>query len=656
MTTVTPDSPQLEAIAGPLRGQRFPLSPEAETTIGRDTTNTIVVLDSSISRNHCKVEFSLDGSYWVRDCGSRNKTFVNGEPVAEQRLENGDRILAGSSEFIFVSNGAVVQVVEGLAEPETKGETVVLRPEQAIYLHGAAVGKPLPADARTVRDLDALSGLSRKVAELRVLPELEDEILMAVSRVFPAGRAAVLLMNPLDPQGPLEQRAWQRGLGLGAQFEASKTIVERIRRESVAILSNDTLGDYGDARSIVLSRVKRVLAVPLVAFGNLLGVLYMDSDADSDGGGAFDQGHLQLAAAFGSVAALAIENARHFEWLEGENRRLNDELAPEHSLVGESAALADVVQFIARVAPTDATVLITGESGTGKELVARAIHRNSGRAQKPFVVINCASLTENLLESELFGHEKGAFTGAVAQKKGKIELAEGGTVFLDEIGEVPLAVQAKLLRVLQEREFQRVGGNRTLHVNIRILAATNRDLKEMSRTGGTGGFRQDLYFRLNVVSVRMPALRERRDDIPALASHFVTKAMEKVKRKVTGISPKAHRLMARYDWPGNVRELENAIERALVMGASELIQPEDLPELMLEEAMGAAVGGHADVVAAGGEGNLLDDAVRNAKRTVIEQTLDQTGGNQVEAARLLGIHAVHLSRLMKALGIKGRRR
>src|SRR5207253_4817365 len=252
----------------------------------------------------------------------------------------------------------------------------------------------------------------------------------------------------------------------------------------------------------------------------------------------------------------------------------------DSGIVGESPAIVKLLQMIARLAPRDTSVLILGESGTGKELVARALHRQSPRAAKPFAAINCAALTETLLESELFGHEKGAFTGAVAQKKGKLEAAEGGTVFLDEVGELAAPLQAKLLRVLQEREFERVGGTRPIKLDIRLIAATNVDLNEASRTGK---FRQDLYYRLNVVSLEVPPLREHPQDIPLLAAYFIARYSEKVNRRVAGISPKARTCLLHYSWPGNVRELENAIERAVVLGSTELILPEDLPDSILEE-------------------------------------------------------------------------
>jgi Nif-specific regulatory protein len=304
--------------------------------------------------------------------------------------------------------------------------------------------------------------------------------------------------------------------------------------------------------------------------------------------------------------------------------------------------MREIHRFIARVAATDSTVLIGGESGTGKELVARAIHQNSSRAAQPFIAINCAALTESLLESELFGHERGAFTGAVALKKGKFEMADGGTLFLDEVGELAPALQAKLLRVLQQQEFERVGGTRRIHVDVRILAATNRDLDAAVRAVN---FRQDLYFRLNVISVTMPPLRERREDIPLLAAHFAKQFCQKMKRSPMAISEKARAALLRYDWPGNIRELENAIERAVVLGASDSILPEDLPEAVVELAAAAPSGSVSS------PGNY-QAAVVEAKQRVVREALERAGGVITEAARLLDVHPNYLHRLMRNLQLR----
>jgi len=299
-----------------------------------------------------------------------------------------------------------------------------------------------------------------------------------------------------------------------------------------------------------------------------------------------------------------------------------------------------VYDTIGRVARADSNVLIAGETGTGKELVARAIHLNSRRASRPFVAINCAALTETLLESELFGHERGAFSGAVALKKGRLEIADTGTVFLDEIGEMPASMQSKLLRVLQLREFERVGGTRTIKVDIRLVAATNRDLATEARAGR---FREDLYFRLNVVTIQMPALRDRPSDIPALAHYFLSRCKAKAGRRISGISSAALACLRAYDWPGNVRELENTIERAAVLGTTEEILPEDLPDSVIEAAVSPALR-----VTAGD----IHAAVLETKKKAIIDAFRASGRNYTATARTLGVHPNYLHRLVRNLGLK----
>ena len=270
--------------------------------------------------------------------------------------------------------------------------------------------------------------------------------------------------------------------------------------------------------------------------------------------------------------------------------------------------------------------------------MARAIHRNSPRSGKPFVAINCAAIIDSLLESELFGHEKGAFTGAISQKIGKLETAKGGTLFLDEIGELAPPLQAKLLRVLQEHEFERVGGIRPISIDIRLVAATNKDLEEAIREGT---FRQDLYYRLNVVSLSMPPLRERREDISLLASYFASKYAGKSSRRLVGFSPEARACLMTYPWPGNVRELENAIERAVVLGSSEIIRPEDLPEAVL------------DAESAGdGCATRYHESLKNSKKQLILQAIEQAKGSFTEAAKLLGVHPNYLHRLVRNLNLR----
>jgi Nif-specific regulatory protein len=377
------------------------------------------------------------------------------------------------------------------------------------------------------------------------------------------------------------------------------------------------------------------MCVPLTVAERTFGVIYLDH---ADPETVFDEGHLQLLTAIAGVASLALENVRRLESLKDENFRLREDAGAAQHIIGESAQMRRVGELIARVAPHDSTVLIRGESGTGKELAARAIHAQSPRRDHAFVAINCATLSESLLESELFGHERGAFTGAVAQKKGKLEVAQRGTLFLDEMGELPLNVQAKLLRVLQEREFERVGSNRSIKVDVRVVAATNKDLEEAV---AQGTFRKDLYYRLNVVSLSMPALAERREDIPLLANYFVSKYATKCKRKVLGFSPEARSCLSAYGWPGNIRELENAVERAVVLGATDFIEVEDLPDAVIEGLQSSQLHEHK-----------FYQAIVETKKQLILDALRRAGGNYTEAARSLGIHPNNLHRLIRTLGLR----
>jgi transcriptional regulator with GAF, ATPase, and Fis domain len=349
--------------------------------------------------------------------------------------------------------------------------------------------------------------------------------------------------------------------------------------------------------------------------------------------------YLEILSAVSTLAGAALDNIRDVDRLRSENALLRDRIdSIDAGIIGESAAIQKLLGMVARVAPRDTSVLVLGETGTGKELVARALHRLSPRAEKPFVAINCAALTDTLLESELFGHEKGAFTGAVAQKKGKLEMGEGGTVFLDEIGELAPLLQAKLLRVLQEREFVRVGGTRTLKLDVRVVAATNRDLAAEARRGV---FREDLFHRLNVVALRVPPLRERPDDVLRLAHYFLDRAGERNRRTVTGISPEAERYLTAYAWPGNVRELENTIERAVVLGQSDVLLPEDLPETILDSGAAPAAPPGA-----------LQASVALTKREIILTAWRESGGDHNQTAERLKIHPNSLRRLIRMLNLR----
>jgi two-component system NtrC family response regulator len=348
----------------------------------------------------------------------------------------------------------------------------------------------------------------------------------------------------------------------------------------------------------------------------------------------FDNRDVRKAVARGVEKRLLMKNIRHLETELG---------ALWGNIIGKSKSMESVYTVMKRVADTPTTVLICGESGTGKELIARGLHKASSRAGCPFVSINCAALPETLLESELFGYEKGAFTGATSLKQGKFEFADGGTLFLDEIGEMPLSLQVKFLRVLQEQEFQRVGGNKDVRVDVRIIAATNKDLKEEVEAGR---FRGDLFFRLNVVQIDVPALRERRSDIPFLVAHFVRKFCDKLGREIQEVDAEVMRSLYRYSWPGNVRELENIVERAIVMARTQTIMPEDLPQEIrespeIEEELNQLISWEKG----------LAETLEIIEERMIRQALKRCGSVQAQAAKILGISRSNLQYKMKKYGM-----
>jgi transcriptional regulator with GAF, ATPase, and Fis domain len=631
---------RLTAIGGPLAGASLPLS-EVETSVGRDETNLVALADPAVSARHCLLVCTAE-HIAIRDLDPANPSFVNGLPAGDRFLSDGDQIQIGGSLFVLrLATGEDVAAAEGVSVnemPAVAPFSYVLHREDVFA--GSQGGQEESAP-RVSRDLDALIRISGAINAIHGLVALERPLMALIADVVPASRGAVVLSGD-RPTEIASAAGWSRAPGAGGSVQVSRPVVERVLREAIGILTyefpeEDAAG--GAVLSVGSQAARSVLAAPLVAFDKVLGAIVLEKDGSDE---RFDEGHLRLLMTIAGIAATALEHARQVESLERTNRLLLAQLNLDHNMVGESPAMRDMYRRIARVAPTDSTVLLTGESGTGKELVARAIHRNSPRAQKPFVAINCAAITETLLESELFGHEKGAFTGAVAQKKGKLETAEGGTVFLDEIGELSLALQSKLLRVLQEREFDRVGGTTCVRVDFRLLAATNRDLDEAI---ASGLFRRDLYYRLNVVSLALPPLRERRDDIPLLASWFIRRHADKAKRPVSGFSADALACLTMYEWPGNVRELENAVEHAVVLGLDPIIARDDLPDAVAEAGASSAAGARPAAA-------HFHDTVKQTKKDLIVRAVEEADGNYNAAARLLGLHPNYLHRLIKNLQLK----
>ncbi|MGB9254012.1 MAG: sigma 54-interacting transcriptional regulator [Candidatus Korobacteraceae bacterium] len=605
-------------VSGPSKGTVVRFTGD-QLSVGRDSANNLSLRDRAVSRRHFTISKS-DAAFHLIDLESHNGTFVNGIPVRRKLLTHGDTLRVGRCELVFLiteDEGLVLEPVQFQDEDESDSllTTTNVRAYSPVS-QGTDVG-------RMARDLNALFKIANTINSIRDLEPLQQRLLQLIGEVIPADTGAIVILRHADEE-PISSCVWERHPSASPQIAIRREIVQRALWERSPILSKPSDSKENG----------EILCVPLVGVERTVGVLYMSANSKEH---KLEDGHVHFVSSVAGIAAVTLENVLATEALRSENRRLQAELDLQDVIIGESKAMHQVENFIGRVAKSDSTVLIRGESGTGKELVARGIHRNSPRADKPFVAINCAAIPEALLESELFGHEKGSFTGAIATKKGRLEIAEGGTVFLDEIGELAPMLQAKLLRALQQHEFERVGSTRTLKLDARVIAATNKNLEEAIKVNQ---FRQDLYYRLNVVSVVVPPLRDRPDDIPLLAMYFASKYSERCKRPLKGISSAARALLTNYSWPGNVRELENAVEHAIVLGTGDEILPDDLPEALLE------------VQPAESSGAKYHDQINRLKKRMIVDAVKQSKGNYTEAAKLLAVHPNYLHRLIRNLDIK----
>jgi Nif-specific regulatory protein len=493
------------------------------------------------------------------------------------------------------------------------------------------------SDAALITHLKEISSWVSSVQDLDKLLEL---IIASAARVMQAKAASLLLLdrktNTLFFQvatGEKQKEVKEYRIKMG------QGIAGHVAQSGQSLLIADVRTDprwFKEISESIRFETQSIACVPLKREGATIGVMQI---IDKEDGRPLGQNDMQLLEEFASLAALALGHAQNIQEVKRENQDLKEELKVRHEMVGKSAALEKVIADGLKVANSKASALILGESGTGKELLARLIHRAGPRKNKPLIVINCAAMPETLLEDELFGHEKGSFTGAVSRKIGKFELAHEGTIFLDEIGEMTPGMQAKLLRVLQEGNFYRVGGNIPISVDVRVLSATNKKLEEEV---ANGRFREDLYYRLNVVQISMPTLRERKDDIPLLTDHFLSVFKEETVIPNLTISKAALEKMVQYDWPGNIRELRNAIERAVVMGNGKEVLPEDLPIASSRSNYpGLQVG------------LTLDEALNLFKKEFIILNLKHTGGNRSKAAQIMAIQRTYLSRLISKFEVKG---
>jgi Nif-specific regulatory protein len=493
-----------------------------------------------------------------------------------------------------------------------------------------------PQKFETLIELNAL--INSDYSESRTLLT---RILESATRLTDGEASSLLLVSPETERLYFEISLGSKGEEV-QKFSLAKGegIAGWVFEHNRSLIVNDVSSDprfYSDIGKKVGFTTQRILAVPMRVRNECVGVIEI---INKQSGRDFDEEDRLWLEVFANQAALAIQNAKSFEQARNEISSLQDQIATDrgyHTFVGSSKAISEKLDLVARVAQTDSSVLILGESGVGKELFAEQIHLQSKRADKPLVRVNCAAVPESLLESELFGHVKGAFTDASSNRRGRFELADGGTIFLDEIVELPLPIQAKMLRVIQQRTFERLGSSEPVTVDVRIIAATNRDIEQAV---DSGAFRNDLYYRLNVLPLQIPPLRQRQEDIPELATFFLQRFRRETKKTVRGFTDAAMETLLSYTWPGNVRELENAVERAVVICSDEYIAPSDL---VLQNSAGASDDGYAE--------RPLKEATTLFKKHFIEGALRSHAWNQTETAKVLGIQRTYLSRLIKELEI-----
>ncbi len=624
---------------GPERGTEFllPLEEGNPQTVGRDPRNQVVLNDGSVSRQHFRIEFT-GRDFRLVDLGSRNRTFLNGEPVREGLLRNGDTIGAGDSELRFEEDRVLTE--------EAGMESTIIKELPA----GIAAGWNGFLDAitfagsreekleRALVSVRQLLELSQKITRSKTLDELYQDLLAILVPALEADRGVVLTQEGRQwVSRAVHQKAGERAPP-GADV-VSESIVRRAADEEKAILSANTRQDerFQDKPSVIQGGIVSAIAAPVLATKTfrpgqgskrkVLSVLYADRRGP---GQPFGEAELGLLAAAARQAGDFATRLGDEASLRDEKKNLLRSISESMRIVGSSRAMTRVLEFIRKAAPAHQTILIRGDTGTGKELVASAIHYQSPRQGKPFLAINCAAIPEPLIESELFGHERGAFTGAVARRKGKFELADGGTVFLDEVAELSFGCQAKLLRLLEDRKFERVGGTQQVEVDVRIIAATNKDL---AKAISEGQFREDLFYRLNVLGITMPLLRERREDIPLLVQHFLVE----MGKSHWSLAPEAMEKLSAYPWPGNIRQLRNVIESAVVLGDGPVIHPSSL---ILHQP------GDRDSAA----GDAWEPiTLEELQRRHILKVLEYTGGNKKRAADILGIERCTLYAKLKTL-------
>jgi len=578
------------------------------STIGRALGNDVAVPGVGLAETHAQVLF--DGrDFNLEEVDKQGEILINGKKKRRARLVHGDRLRLGDAEFVF----SIFDEPPARARPQLEG-----RPGE---------GDRAPVASSTNLQLSGLRKLfefSEKLMTMKELDALLEAMLDAVIDVTGAEKGLILLLEEGAEGGAGKptiraSRNVKREAITDTTGVISDSIVRRVLETGRAVIVSDALSDaqFGSSESVLALQLSSVMCAPLVSQGQITGAMYVGNDRVK---GLFERSQLDVLSIFAGQASLILQNAMLLSALRADKEKLAAELVDKRfgDIIGVCPGMLDVFRKLTKVSTTDISVLITGETGTGKELIAREIHRRSNRASGPFVVINCGAIPENLIESELFGHVKGAFTGAVASRPGKFQVADKGTLFLDEIGELPLNLQVKLLRALQERIVFRVGDSRPEKVDIRVVAATNRVLEDEIRAGR---FREDLYYRLNVVNVWLPPLRERGDDVMIIAKALLSKYADELHSSVQGFTAPALAAIKKHPWPGNIRQLENRLKKALVLCERTLLSPEDLD-----------LGQNSDSPIL-----PLEKAKEEFQRKYVLEVLERNNGNRTQTARDLGV-------------------
>ncbi len=638
-------------------GEVFALNPGERHTLGRAPTNRIVLRDDLCSREHAEVYFA-DKHWHIRDLKSLNGTKVNNVALStEWELSVKDEIQVGRTRFQFVDRESELPSVpkkdddpSNLSIKKRLGHTRYLTPilPPEAKPPGTAIAPPTPSAAVTPlppsahnlsRELSQLYRMALDMGSAQDYAEVVGIVLDGLLEATPADVGAILSVTEGNEVQLLSYRV--RDAKAAPYTRVSEYLTNEILRTGEAILAEDVAGDrhLRNRDSLTDIGATSVICAPVKSRNQVLGLIHLYSTKIE---GILDADHLEFTMAVAEHLGAITRQLDRQESLTAENQVLRDQLRVESELVGESPAIRSVESQIGRVADTNATVLIRGESGAGKELVARAIHYSSPRKEGPFICLNCAALTETLLESELFGHEKGAFTGATDKKIGKFEAAHHGTIFLDEIGEMNIGTQAKLLRVLEGHPFERVGGSTPVRVDVRVVSATNQPLEQALQAGT---FRRDLFYRLQVVEIRVPALRERKTDVVLLADHFLSRFVRETGRKIRGFTPAAFKKMEQYQWPGNVRELRNVVERAVALGSGPTL---DAPDIWLSSL---EVTAPTPLPATNGD-DYQPLALDDIEKSHILRTLEFTDWNKSQAAGILNIERSTLDRKIKSYSLK----